>query len=68
MSVNGAASSPKISMSGAFVFGAANDGAHPANGLSAMLIATGQDAANVAESHAAVTYTQLLLNQDYSTA
>ena len=35
------------------------------NGLAALFIATGQDVANVAESHAAVTYTQLLENGDY---
>jgi hydroxymethylglutaryl-CoA reductase (NADPH) len=55
----------QISMAGAFLVGAANNGAHAANGLTAMFIATGQDVANVAESHAAVTYTQLLPNQDY---
>ncbi len=55
----------QISTAGAFLVGAANNGAHAANGLTAMFIATGQDVANVAESHAAVTYTQLLPNQDY---
>jgi hydroxymethylglutaryl-CoA reductase (NADPH) len=30
-----------------------------------MFIATGQDAANVAESHAGITYAQLLDNGDY---
>ncbi|HEY0394857.1 MAG TPA: hydroxymethylglutaryl-CoA reductase [Candidatus Elarobacter sp.] len=55
----------QISMAGAFLVGAANNGAHAANGLTAMFIATGQDVANVAESHAAVTYAQLLPNQDY---
>ena len=30
-----------------------------------MFIATGQDVANIAESHAAITYTQLLDNGDY---
>jgi hydroxymethylglutaryl-CoA reductase (NADPH) len=55
----------QISQSGAFLAGAANNGAHAANGLAAMFIATGQDAANVAESHAAVVYSQLLDNGDY---
>jgi hydroxymethylglutaryl-CoA reductase (NADPH) len=55
----------QISMSGAFLVGSANNGAHAANGLTAMFIATGQDVANIAESHAAVTYTQLLENGDY---
>ena len=36
--------------------GAAYNGAHAANGLTAMFIATGQDVANVAESHAGITY------------
>ena len=38
---------------------------HAANGLTAMFLATGQDVANVAESHAGITYTQLLANGDY---
>jgi hydroxymethylglutaryl-CoA reductase (NADPH) len=45
--------------------GAAYNGAHAANGLTAIFIATGQDVANVSESHAGVTYTQLLENGDY---
>ncbi len=49
----------QISQAGAFFAGSANNGAHSANGLAAMFIATGQDAANVAESHAAVVYSQL---------
>jgi hydroxymethylglutaryl-CoA reductase (NADPH) len=32
---------------------------HAANALAALFIATGQDAANVAESHAAMTYVRL---------
>ncbi|HEX2565101.1 MAG TPA: hydroxymethylglutaryl-CoA reductase [Acidimicrobiales bacterium] len=55
----------QISNTGAFLAGAANNGAHAANGLAALFIATGQDAANVAESHAAIVYTQLLDNGDY---
>ena len=55
----------QISNAGAFMVGSANNGAHAANGLTAMFIATGQDVANVAESHAAVAYTQLLPNGDY---
>ena len=49
----------------AFLAGSANNGAHAANGLAALFIACGQDAANVAESHAGVVYTQLLANGDY---
>jgi hydroxymethylglutaryl-CoA reductase (NADPH) len=55
----------QISQAGAFLAGAANNGAHAANGLAAMFIATGQDVANLAESHAAVVYNQLLDNGDY---
>ena len=57
--------SRQISMAGSFLAGAANNGAHAANGLTAMFLATGQDVANVAESHAGITYTQLLDNGDY---
>ena len=55
----------QMSNVGAFLAGSANNGAHAANGLAALFIATGQDAANVAESHAGVVYTQLLANGDY---
>jgi hydroxymethylglutaryl-CoA reductase (NADPH) len=55
----------QISMAGAFLAGSANNGAHAANGLAALFIATGQDAANVAESHTAITYAQLLASGDY---
>ena len=52
-------------MTGAFMAGSSNNGAHAANGLAALFIATGQDAANVAESQAGLSYTQLLDNGDY---
>ena len=55
----------QVSQAGAFLAGSANNGAHAANGLAAMFIATGQDAANVAESHAAIVYAQLLEDGDY---
>jgi hydroxymethylglutaryl-CoA reductase (NADPH) len=55
----------QIGMVGAFMSGAAYNGAHAANGLTAIFIATGQDVANVAESHSGVTYAQLLENGDY---
>ena len=42
--------SRQISQAGAFLAGSANNGAHAANGLTAMFIATGQDVANVSES------------------
>lgn len=50
---------------GAFMAGAANNGSHAANALAAIFIATGQDAANVAESHAGIAYSRLLANGDY---
>ncbi len=55
----------QISQTGAFLAGSANNGAHAANAMAALFIATGQDAANVAESHAAIVYAQLLDNGDY---
>lgn len=54
-----------IQMTGAFLAGSANNGAHAANALAALFIATGQDVANVAESHAAITYTRALENGDF---
>ena len=55
----------QISQAGAFLAGSANNGAHAANGLTALFIATGQDVANIAESHSGLLYTQLLDNGDY---
>ena len=55
----------QIHNAGSFLAGSASVAAHPANGLAALFIATGQDAANVAESHAAITYSQLLENGDF---
>jgi hydroxymethylglutaryl-CoA reductase (NADPH) len=49
---------------GAHLAGAAYSGAHSANGIAAVFIATGQDAANVAESHAGMNYVELLDNGD----
>ncbi len=49
---------------GAFLSGANNNGAHSANGITAMFIATGQDVANVSESSAAVVYTELTKEKD----
>lgn len=47
------------SFAGSVMAGSANNGMHAANALAALFIATGQDAANVAESHAAITYVRL---------
>ena len=55
----------QVQMAGAFLAGSSNNGAHAANALAALFIATGQDAANVAESHAAISYSQLLDSGDY---
>jgi hydroxymethylglutaryl-CoA reductase (NADPH) len=55
----------QISNVGSFLAGSSNNGSHAANGLTALFIATGQDVANVAESHAGVVYNQLLPNGDY---
>ena len=43
----------QVSNLGGFMSGVNNNGAHSANGITAMFIATGQDVANVAESSAA---------------
>ena len=55
----------QVSNVGAFLAGSSTNGAHAANALTALFIATGQDVANVAESHAGVVYNQLLPNGDY---
>ncbi len=50
----------QVSSLGGFMSGVNNNGAHSANGITAMFIATGQDAANVAESSAAFVFTEVL--------
>ena len=55
----------QVHMVGGFLAGSASNSAHAANGLTAIFIATGQDVANIAESHAAITYARLLDNGDY---
>jgi len=55
----------QVSNLGGFMAGVNNNGAHSANGITAMFIATGQDAANVAESSAAFVYAELRDNGDY---
>jgi hydroxymethylglutaryl-CoA reductase (NADPH) len=54
-----------VSNLGGFMSGVNNNGAHSANGITAMFIATGQDAANVAESSAAFVHAELRPNGDY---
>ncbi len=55
----------QVSNLGGFMSGVNNNGAHSANGITAIFIATGQDAANVAESSAAFVYAELRDNGDY---
>ena len=55
----------QVSNLGGFMSGVNNNGAHSANGITAMFIATGQDAANVAESSAAFVFAEVLANGDY---
>jgi hydroxymethylglutaryl-CoA reductase (NADPH) len=55
----------QVHMVGGFLAGSASNSAHAANGITAIFIATGQDVANIAESHAAITYARLLDNGDY---
>jgi hydroxymethylglutaryl-CoA reductase (NADPH) len=50
---------------GALMSGAAHNGIHPANGLASVFIATGQDAANVVESHASLMYVEITPSGDY---
>jgi hydroxymethylglutaryl-CoA reductase (NADPH) len=55
----------QVSNLGGFMSGVNNNGAHSANGITALFIATGQDVANVAESSAAYVYAELRDNGDY---
>jgi hydroxymethylglutaryl-CoA reductase (NADPH) len=55
----------QVSNAGSLMAGSAYNGPHAANGIAAMFIACGQDVANVAESHAGITYAQLLDDGDY---
>ena len=57
--------SRQVQTAGAFLAGSASIAAHAANGLAALFVATGQDVANISESHAAISYSQLLDNGDY---
>jgi hydroxymethylglutaryl-CoA reductase (NADPH) len=54
-----------VSNLGSFMSGANNNGVHSANAIAALFIATGQDAANVAESSAALIYAERRDNGDY---
>ncbi len=50
---------------GGFLAGVNNNGAHSANGITAIFIACGQDVANVAESSAAAVYAEITPIGDY---
>src|SRR5215207_8031290 len=54
-----------VSNLGGFMSGVNNNGAHSANGITALFIATGQDVANVAESSAALNFSEVLPSGDY---
>jgi hydroxymethylglutaryl-CoA reductase (NADPH) len=49
---------------GSILSGANNNGAHSANGITAIFIATGQDVANVSESSAGLLYSELTPEKD----
>ncbi len=55
----------KTSQLGGLMAGAVHNGVHPANGITAVFMATGQDVANVAESHASLVYAEVTPNGDY---
>ncbi len=55
----------QISNLGALMAATANNGAHSANGVAAVFIATGQDEANVAESSSAIVHAELTPDGDY---
>lgn len=55
----------QVQMIGGYMAGSAYLGAHAANALAALFIATGQDVANVAESHTGFVYSQVLDSGDY---
>ncbi|MFQ5570734.1 MAG: hydroxymethylglutaryl-CoA reductase [Rhodothermales bacterium] len=54
----------QVSNVGVILSGANNNGAHSANAITAMFIATGQDVANVSESSAGIMYTELTPDND----
>ncbi|MGQ8366448.1 hydroxymethylglutaryl-CoA reductase [Glaciecola sp. 1036] len=55
----------QLSNMGSIVSGSVSNGAHFANGITALFIACGQDVANVAESSAGYTYSEITPNGDY---
>ena len=58
------AKATQLANTGAMMAGAAYNGPHSANGIASLFIATGQDEANVVESHAGTLLAELLDNGD----
>ncbi len=54
----------RVASIGSFLAGVNNNGLHAANGIAAMFIATGQDAANVAESSTGILYSEITAEGD----
>lgn len=54
-----------ISTLAALLTNSSNNAAHPANGLAALYLATGQDIANIGESNQCTTYNKVTRNGDY---
>ena len=54
-----------ISTTSALLTNSSNNAAHPANGLAALYLATGQDIANIAESNQCTTYNRVTRDGDY---
>ena len=57
--------SRQLTQVGSFMAGSSSTGAHAANGIAAVFIATGQDAANVAESSSSIVYADINAEGDY---
>ncbi|WP_101758095.1 hydroxymethylglutaryl-CoA reductase [Oceanicoccus sp. KOV_DT_Chl] len=55
----------RTSQLGGLMAGAVHNGVHTANGIASVFIATGQDEANVAESHASLVYAEITPAGDY---
>jgi hydroxymethylglutaryl-CoA reductase (NADPH) len=55
----------QISNVGSMMAGSINNGAHSANGITAIFIACGQDAANIAESSAAISFVDVDEDDNY---
>lgn len=54
-----------ISTMSALLTSSSNNAAHPANGLAALYLATGQDIANIGESNQCTTYNKVTRDGDY---